>query len=339
MSERHNRRVEKKLTKALDQSGAVAVIMVAALVGLCGFMALAVDVGHMLVVKAELQRTADAAVLAGVAGLVPYTDEGTYQTPNWVQGQTKAHTMIAEEANKADNLKFTDTEGTVDYGYWLLKPPSGYVQLPLPKAKPTTQAYLPMPALIVTLSRNVTMYLAPVIGISSPQTVSATAIAILPEGYSIAKNTFTMAVRKDIVFNPDQTINIIPQDFGWGDNGQWFNLDGSNDVPTIRRNDQINGQQQIYIAPGAKATLYDSSIIGQTIIVPVVDPGPTSPPPGVPTKTWQTILGFAAFKVTGLGNKSIDGHFVTDYHSPDAIPGEGKGTYLGVSGTPRIVSP
>ncbi len=334
-----NDQIPKNLPAFLkDQQGSAVLIIALMLPIFLGFAALAVDVGHMMSVKAELQRTADAAVLAGAAGLVPYTGSGTYETPNWSQGQAKAHTMIAEEGNKADNLKFTDTEGTVDYGYWLLKPPSGYVQPPLPTAKPTTSAYVPMPAIIVTLSRNVTMYLAPLIGISSPQTVSATAIAILPEGYSIAKNTFTMAVRKEIVFNPDHTINIIPQDFGWGDNGQWFNLDGSNDVPTIRRNDQINGQQQIYIAPGAKATLYDSSIVGQTIIVPVVDPG-RLPPPGVPTKTWQTIIGFAAFKVTGLGSKSIDGHFVTDYHSPDAIPGEGKGTYLGVSGTPRLVGP
>jgi hypothetical protein len=91
--------------------------------------------------------------------------------------------------------------------------------------------------------------------------------------------------------------------------------------------------QQIYIAPGAKETLYDTRIIGQTIIVPVVRDG------GIETKTWQTILGFAAFEITGVGSKSIDGHFLNNYFSPDAIPDPVIGNYYGVLGTPKLVSP
>jgi len=328
----HNRRTKQKLTLALDESGATAIFFALTLSFLCGFVALAFDIGHIFTVRAELQRTADAGALAGVAGLVPYTHTGTYQTPNWEGGKTKATTIINIDANKADKQGFTITEDTFDYGYWLLIPPTGYVQTPLPDARPTTSAYLPVPAIKVTLSRNVTLYFAPIVGVSTPTTVSATATAILPEAYSIAPGkTFAMAVEQSIVYNPDHTINLSPQDFGWGDHGQWFNLDGSNDVPTIRRNDQMNALQDIYIAPGAKATLYDTSIIGQTIIVPVVS--------GVETGTWQTILGFAAFQVTGVGSKSIDGHFLTQYISPDAVPGAGEGTYLGVSGTPKLVGP
>ena len=240
------RRTTKKLGLALDESGATAIFFALTLSFLCGFVALAFDIGHIFMVRTELQRTADAGALAGVAGLVPYTGTGPYQTPNWSNGQAKAHTMIAIPANKADNQQFTATEGTVDYGYWLLSPPAGYVQT-LPTARPTTATYLPEPAITVTLSRDVTLYFAPIVGVSTPTTVSATAIAILPEGYSIAKGTFNMAVEECIVYNPDSTINLSPQDFGWGDHGQWFNLDGSNDVPTIRRNDQMNALTKISI--------------------------------------------------------------------------------------------
>ena len=132
----HNRRAKKKLTLALDESGAAAVVFAIIFAALCGFVALAFDVGHMVMVKTELQRTADAAALAGVMGLVPYTNPGPNQTPNWLQGQSKAHAIINNAANEADNQIFTLTDGTVNYGYWLLKPPAGYVQLPLPKSAP-----------------------------------------------------------------------------------------------------------------------------------------------------------------------------------------------------------
>ena len=67
--------------------------------------ALAVDSGNIVRVRAEVQRTADAAALAGVTGLVPYT--GSPQTPGWATGVTKAQTMISNAANEADNLQFT----------------------------------------------------------------------------------------------------------------------------------------------------------------------------------------------------------------------------------------
>ena len=69
-----HRRTKQKLTLALDESGATAIFFALTLSVLCGFVALAFDVGHMVMVRAELQRTADAAALAGVTGLVPYTD-------------------------------------------------------------------------------------------------------------------------------------------------------------------------------------------------------------------------------------------------------------------------
>ena len=71
-----NRKAKKKLTLAFDESGAVAIVIAIIFAALCGFVALAFDIGHMLMVKAELQRTADAAALAGVTGFMPYTDPG-----------------------------------------------------------------------------------------------------------------------------------------------------------------------------------------------------------------------------------------------------------------------
>ena len=172
------------LTLAPDESGAAAVITAIVFAALCGFVALGMDIGHMVMVKAELQRTADAGALAGAAGLVPYNNPGPNQTPNWVNAKLKAQAVVDNAANKANNQQFAISVDDVKPGYWCLKPP-GYVQSPpsppLPTVCPTDLTLLPEPAITVTLSRDVTLYLAPLIGVSSPKTVSATAIAILPE--------------------------------------------------------------------------------------------------------------------------------------------------------------
>ena len=87
-------RAKPKLTLAFDESGATAIFFALTLSVLCGFVALAFDLGHMFMVRAELQRTADAAALAGVTGLIPYTGSAP-QTPAWASGVTKAHTLIS----------------------------------------------------------------------------------------------------------------------------------------------------------------------------------------------------------------------------------------------------
>ncbi|MGD0827232.1 MAG: pilus assembly protein TadG-related protein [Desulfobaccales bacterium] len=106
---------KKKLTLAHNESGVASIVFALMLAALCGFVALALDVGHLLMAKAELQRTADAAALAGAMGLLPYIDTGT-PTPNWSQGQSTSHTIISNAANQVDDKAFSGTDGTVLYG-------------------------------------------------------------------------------------------------------------------------------------------------------------------------------------------------------------------------------
>jgi hypothetical protein len=291
----------------------------------------------MVRVRAEVQRTADAAALAGVAGLLPYTNPGpNTQTPNWANGVTKAHTMISDIANKADNLQFTTGDGTVDYGYWLLAPPTDYVQT-LPKARPTTASYLPEPAIKVTLSRDVTLYLATLVGVTSPKTVSATATAILPEAYKISKLP-PIAVSWEVAYDThngtvgvdleEQDIKIQSQKGLAG----WFNLNGSNSVPSVRFSDPLTSTTtQIYLVPGSKATLTDLIAAGETVPLSVVDT--------VDDKVWKSILGFVGFKIDSVSANSMTGHFVSQYFDPNVVPFAGTGTISGVSGTPKLVSP
>jgi len=303
---------------------------------LCGFVALAVDIGHVVMVKAELQRTADAGALAGVAGLAPYT--GNPPAPYWFGGQTAAKNIVNDINNKADNQQFSIAISDVIAGYWKLNP-QGQSQT-LPQSRPST-TYIPEPAIQVTLTRSVTLRFAPVIGINNVQNVTATATAILPEANSIDTGVFAMAVEKTIVEDPStHKIILTPQDFGWHDHGQWYTTvdaqhqppaDGNNDVPTIRKNIPIQDGAQIWIAPGSMNTLYPLITPYQTIIVPVVD--------STNQKKWQTICGFAAFYITAVVQNSIEGHFVGKYFSPSGVPGAGDPANYGVWGTPKLVGP
>lgn len=56
-------------TKKWDQQGTVAVITAAGLLLLLGIAGLALDLGHLFVVKSELQRAADAGAMAGARAL------------------------------------------------------------------------------------------------------------------------------------------------------------------------------------------------------------------------------------------------------------------------------
>jgi Flp pilus assembly protein TadG len=313
-------------------SGAVAVTTAILLAVFLGLAAMAFDIGHLAVVKSELQRTADAAALAGAMGLTPYTGTMANPTPDWQQGQSKAHEVIAKTANEADNQVFSATDGTVTGGYWSLNPPANYSQLST--VRPTA-TYQPQPAINVTLNRNVTLFLAPVVGGAGQKTVSATATAIIPETYSVG-NIAPVAVSQDTVYNytdGNKVLDLSDQDVKPQSNkgdAAWFNLDGGNSVPSVRYSQPLtSAQTQIYLVPGTKATLTDTISQGQTIVLPVVD--------DVTQKASKNIIGFAAFYVQNLDANSMHGHFVNKFFDPSVLPTAYNNTYSPVWGTPRLV--
>jgi Flp pilus assembly protein TadG len=321
-----NRTIQVKSTKEPgDESGAISIVMITMMIAFLGALALAFDFGHLVLVKSELQKAADAGALSGAVALTPTV--GSSLTPLWSNGQTAAANTVNDLYNKADNQQSHIATTDVTAGYWLLIP-QGQTQT-FPQNKPAI-GYMPVPAIRVTLNRTVNFLFAPLINANTQHTISASATAVIPISYATAP--FAMAVEKGIVIYPDgHTINLSPQDFGWKDEGQWYNTDGSNNVPSIRKNVPLKIGSQIYIAPGAMTTLYGDITYPQTIIVPVVD--------STDQKTWQTVIGYAAFEIMGVDSKSISGHFLNKFFSPDAIPDTGDGTYYGVSGTPKLVGP
>ena len=108
-----NRQIPTRSSAFLvDQDGAMAIVIAVLFPILIGFAGLAVDIGHMYVVKSQLKNAADAGALSGARALVPYS--GSPSTPDWIAGRDKA--TLTVKLNHADNEPLTDCQ--VEWGYW-----------------------------------------------------------------------------------------------------------------------------------------------------------------------------------------------------------------------------
>ncbi|UCG04935.1 MAG: hypothetical protein JSV83_13495 [Desulfobacterales bacterium] len=99
-----------------NQRGVSAVIIAICLIMLVGFIALAIDVGHLMVARNELQNAADAGALAGAGNL--YLDDGTAVNPNANQfGYDAAIANLSERVPVEVNWPGENT-GDVQRGHW-----------------------------------------------------------------------------------------------------------------------------------------------------------------------------------------------------------------------------
>ena len=103
------------------QKGATLITVSLWFIALIGVAALAFDIGHLLIVRNELQNAADAAALAG-ANCLDKTTAGSgtdctnvrSPTLNWAVASAKATNSI--QLNRSDSIVLVD--GTVQTGYW-----------------------------------------------------------------------------------------------------------------------------------------------------------------------------------------------------------------------------
>ncbi|CAJ0737638.1 hypothetical protein LMG18090_04522 [Ralstonia mannitolilytica] len=337
------------------QRGAVGIMMPALIATMAGLGALAVDIGYLMVVRNELQNAADAAALAGAAGL--YT--GT--APNWSNGISKGQSAISLNYSGGAQL----VNGTVTAGYWDLTRSWSATQSSPP---PLSQANPPnftsyAPAVQVTIARSagnnggpVTTWLASIFN-GGAASIQATAVAVItPPGQVVAGATpLPMVISSCLYsqfFNPT-TGQPVTTDFWIGssyhygpcESGQWTSyfsstnsdsftkgvIDGTNSTPAMSIGDNV------WVQTGTKTNLFDeinSQLAGTTVLVPVVN-DPTGS--GFNTNGQMSIVAFAAFyivKAAGGSTKGVYGHFVGDYKATGS--GGGVGPNYGAYSPPRL---
>lgn len=140
----------------VKQRGAVAIVAAASLVALLSIVALAVDMGHVMIVRNQVQNAADAAALHGAAYLY---SQGS--APNF-----SSNGPAVTNATSAVGLNMTVTPNdsvAVAANYWKT----------LNSSAPSNEA-----AVQVSLTKQVKLYFAPIFGMQNTN-VSATATAIV----------------------------------------------------------------------------------------------------------------------------------------------------------------
>src|SRR6476661_3879088 len=110
--------------KGLGRRGATAVVVASSIAELLGMAALAVDVGMLMKVRADAQRTADAAALAGAQDFLT-------GKPQDVKQAALRHALDYAAANYV-GWKYVDTSASIitDSGSVLVaNSPEAYVQV------------------------------------------------------------------------------------------------------------------------------------------------------------------------------------------------------------------
>ena len=323
-----------------EQKGAIAAVAAVAAVPFLGFAAMALDVGYLMTVKAELQNAADAGALSGARGLIPYAG-GNPPQPNWSNAETEANQKVT--GNKAAGTALSSAQ--LEPGYWNLLTKEM-------KSTGITPATGEVPAIRVTVAKEqgqnggpLQLFFAGLIN-NSPKDVAAQAVGLISGPANLPANSkvFPVAIAEELTkqhWNDSPPFNFkICSDYHYNDEmaGQWTSLlQDFNNVPAIR-NLMDNGNptplkigDNIYIQPGTKTSIYKEVIpkIGQIVIMPVVRTD-------FETHAFTPLLAFAPFKITnvvGGSGKYIEGYFVKDYVIPKGNPG---GPYYGGFTPPRL---
>jgi Flp pilus assembly protein TadG len=195
-----------------NESGAVAVIAAIGMAVFLGFAAFALDIAHMVSVKRDLAKAAEAGALSGARGLWPQNlTTAAGRLPDCANAESWARTTAME--NKVANTNLSADEVMVEVGRW------DY----------TTKKFTPgnsssaNSVQVTTYKANVQMMFAPIFGINSKD-MSRTAIAVMDFAKAMGPGCLPIAVNQDYSQCPGKTISIgfnpDPED-----NGGWFSKD------------------------------------------------------------------------------------------------------------------
>lgn len=340
-----------------NQKGMTLVYVAICIVILCGFLGLAVDLGHMQVVRGELQNAADAAALAGASRLYAVSEDTP--TLDWNAATSAATAFISE--NKSDNAALAD--GTVEVGYWNLSwdPATNPPLIPATTA-PGSLTTDDIAAVKVTISRSagsnggpVDTFFMKALGVDNAPVGSRPAVAAVGFTGSVPVGTlFPLAIAECVTnfyFNPDNPIPDPPPTIRFsspstlysngGPNcytGQWTTLQSSPEMGTstisalTTNSTPLKVSDQIFTvdATSNRNALYKdvkdllpAGGEGKDVLLAIVNGN-------VRDSGLRPIKGFATFHIDRADNGSnpfVEGHFVNFETVGTGLGGSPSNTY------------
>lgn len=306
----------------LDRGG-VAVAISLLLAVFAGMLAVAVDLGNVFKVKAELQRAADAGALAGVLEMFPAA--GSKNCAGAIsKGRAIASLNQVDGALTAENIlvEYGRCERDPSTGKWLRDPETGEVKFFVSVCDEAN-------AVRVRITQGVDMWFASVLGVKA-MTPAAEAVAVSKiGGYTKEGEAFPFCIDKGRVPPNGEAreilINTQNSDFGcWtpfeDPNGKVKDyLDGTRTAPPLWIGKVINVKNGV-TTPDLQAI--QDSYLGRIVTVPVITDGEHSGE--------TPILGFAKIKILGVempgggsGDKYIRIETLSQYYTDDGVSGGG----------------
>jgi Flp pilus assembly protein TadG len=323
------------------EDGAVLPIMAVYLLVCIGMLALAVDLGHIFLVKSELQRTADAAALAGALRLMTpntgVTPAVMAASPDCTRAISAAQAVGTQNKNDAQTTTLANI--AVSLGTW-----NGTTFSDTGCASPTQ-----VNAVQVKASRTITVFFGSIFTGHSTMNLSALATVLVgpvggtPPGY----HTLPLAVDSDKLPSNGQKLvmhlNPTPGDDGCWHTIFWQNpaasllsdiINGTVETPPLRVGDQIKVKEEVSDSDlKSLGKMLQKNGGTWDVVLPVI-------PPDAHTG-WDDVLGFAAVRMTLVDSQGQDKRieFLTlnNKLAPTTLPG--GSVYYGLStGTPKLVN-
>ena len=343
---------------AADQSGSIAIFSaIARLFFLLGFAALALDIGHLVSVKGELQKAADAGALAGARSLALPLGVTDW---NWDNGKDMAVKTV--QKNFADNRSLADfTVANVQAGFWDLNWTRGNAP-PNLLGYDNPAAFVPassqVAAIKVTVqeiqggsgsSAPVATNFASAMGITSMEAKASAVAMISPPTtipYSDAwpfalPDTWVTQHWKD---DPPLSFTVAANQHA-DSGGQWSSFKDQESGATYinglllgtNTTDSISVGDQIFMQTGERASIYNTArdnCVGKIRYIAVV-------PEGFANGNFTPVVAYVPFEITeviGSGNNpSVKGRFRPGWIDPNA-KGGGGGKYFGDPLPPKLVN-
>jgi len=320
----------KKKNFLHNDSGAVALYMAIGLVVFLGCAGLALDLAHLVSVKRELVKAAEAGALSGARGLWPVDfSTATSRDPDCYNAEIKARTTATK--NRADSAHLATDEVTVEVGRW---------DYAAKHFTPGNNANA-NGVRVTTFRANIKMFLVQVFG-QAPRNMAASAIAVMDFACAVGKGTLPIAINE--AYNVPGTILFINFTPDPNDNAGWFTdpPDTAN-AATIR--DYINNAACPPLCEGDIINLQngtDTSCL-QDLAHELAEQGGSwivSLPTVATDKFNQSepIWHFAPFMITAVKStgspKGVTGRVLTAKEFASALPGGGK---AGTLAPPKLV--